>query len=186
LIAGYPIKRLVEIKGRDLSPEELQREQEKDERFREKVTSINTRKMLARKQSFVTEELLSRYRFEVIKRVYKDNRPTLLVTFEAKNDPDSGGTIKDKLLNRLAGTLWIDEAEADTAKLKISLVEPLSVGWLGLLGSVTKCEFTLERQRMPEGVWINTRNSLQIHYRKLTATTHFRKTEHSSGIAKVE
>lgn len=185
-ISGMPFKRLVQIKGRDLTPEELEQEQEREEQFREKITSLNPKRMVARKESLVTPELLDRYRFEVKERVLLENRPTLVVTFKAKTDPLSGKTIQDRILNRLAGTLWIDEADADTAKLAVTLVEPLSLGWLGILGSLTRCDLRLERQRMPEGLWINTRSFLQIQCRKLAVTMRFRKIEQSSHFAKAE
>jgi hypothetical protein len=54
--------------------------------------------------------------------------------------------------NRMAGKVWIDEADADTARIEVGLVEPLSLGWFGWLGSLNRCEISLERQRMPDGV----------------------------------
>jgi len=87
--------------------------------------------------------------------------------------------------NRMAGKVWIDEADADTARIEVGLVEPLSLGWFGWLGSLNRCEMSLERQRMPDGVWINTKQSLLIQCRKLTAKLRFRTTEVGSGFQKV-
>ena len=81
----------------------------------------------------------------------------------------------------MTGRLWIDEGDADTARLEVSLAEPISLGWFGLLGSLTQCDMTLERQQMPDGAWIDTKQALLIQYRKLTATMRFRTTETSSG-----
>jgi len=185
-IAGFPFKRLVRIKDRELSPEELKEEQREEERFREKVTSMNPRKMSERKESVVSTDLLNRYRFEVKERIYLEGRPTLVVTFKAKQGPDAGKTIRDKVLNRLEGTLWIDEVDADTARVTITLVDPLTLGWLAILGSLTQCDYMLERRRMPEAVWVNNRQVFHIQFRKLTSTTHYRKTEQSSDFKKVE
>jgi hypothetical protein len=38
----------------------------------------------------------------------------------------------------------------------VSLAEPVFLGWFGLLGSLTQCDLALERQRMPDGAWIDT------------------------------
>jgi hypothetical protein len=65
------------------------------------------------------------------------------------------------------------------------LVEPIFLGWFGLLGSLNQCDLSLERQRMPDGVWINAKQALHIQCRKLTATMRFRTTEESSGFEKV-
>jgi len=185
-IAGLPVKTLIEIKGRDLSPEELKAEQQGDEKFQERFTATSPRKLAARRQSVVTEQLLDRFRFDVRERILWEGRPTLVVTFAAKESPDSGSTIQDRILNRLAGTIWIDEEEADTARVRITLVEPLTLGWLGILGSLTRCDFDLHRRRMPEGLWINQRHSLHIHCRKLANTMRFRKTELASEFQIVE
>jgi hypothetical protein len=85
----------------------------------------------------------------------------------------------------MAGRLWIDEEDADVARLEVSLVEPVFLGWFGLLGSLTQCDVSLERRRMPDGVWINAKQALFIQCRKLTATTRFRTTDKSSGFKKM-
>jgi hypothetical protein len=93
--------------------------------------------------------------------------------------------LQDKLLNRLTGTVWVDEQDADAAKLSVSLTETVSLGWLGILGSLSQCQLLLERQRMPEGAWINARQSLMIQCRKLAAPMRFRLREESSDYKKV-
>ena len=133
----------------------------------------------------MTPELLDRYQFVVEKRVVLSNRTTLVLTFKPKEGNLPSRTIEDKLLNRMTGRLWIDEGDADTARLEVSLAEPIFLGWFGLLGSLTQCDMTLERQRMADGTWIDTKQALLIQYRKLTATMRFRTTETSNGFKKV-
>ena len=186
LIADVPFNRLVKVKGRELSGEELRSEEVREEKFRQKFVSADATKSAARKAGWVTPELLNRYQFEVIGRVILSNRPTLVLTFKPKEGNLSSGTFKDKLLNGMAGRLWIDEADADTTRLIVSLGEPVLLGWLGLLGSLNRCDLSLERQRMPDGVWINVKQTLLIQFRKLTATTRSRVTEESSGFSKVD
>jgi len=185
LIGGFPFKRLVKIQGRELSSEELRREDAKEEKFRQRFVSADPKKLVARKEGMVTPELLDRYQFVVEKRVVLSNRPTLVLTFEPKDGNLPSRTVQDKLLNRMRGRLWIDEGDADIAKLEVSLVEPIFLGWFGLLGSLNQCDLSLERQRMPDGVWINAKQALHIQCRKLTATMRFRTTEESSGFKKV-
>ena len=186
LIADVPFNRLVKVKGRELSGEELRSEEVREEKFRQKFVSADATKSAARKAGWVTPELLNRYQFEVIGRVILSNRPTLVLTFKPKEGNLSSGTFKDKLLNGMAGRLWIDEADADTTRLIVSLGEPVLLGWLGLLGSLNQCDLSLERQRMPDGVWINVKQTLLIQFRKLTATTRSRLTEESSGFRKLD
>ena len=186
LIADVPFNRLVKVKGRELSGEELRREEARTEKFRQKFVSPEATRSAARKEGWVTQELLDRYHFEVMERVILSNRPTLVLKFKPKEGNLPSETFKDKLLNGMAGRLWIDEADADTARLIVSLAEPVPVGWLGLLGALNRCDLFLERQRMPDGVWINTKQTLLIQFRKLTATTRSRVTEETSGFRKVD
>jgi hypothetical protein len=186
LIADVPFNRLVKVKGRELSGEELRREEAREEQYRRKFVSADATKSAARKQGWMTPELLDRYQFEVTGRVILSNRPTLVLTFKPKEGNLPAGTFKDRLLNGLAGRLWIDEDDAEPATLIVSLGEPVFLGWLGLLGSLNRCDVSLERQRMPDGVWINTKQTMLIQSRKLTTTTRSRITEESSGFRKVD
>jgi hypothetical protein len=185
LIGGLPLNRLVKIQGRELSSEELKEEDARQERFRQRFVSGDAKTLAARKEGLVTPELLDRYHFEVKERVILANRPTLVLAFRPKEENLPSKAVQDKLLNRMAGTIWIDEGDADTARLVVSLAEPVWLGWFGLLGSLSRCELTLERQRMPDGVWINTRQVLFIQCRQLMATMRFRTTEESRGVKKV-
>jgi hypothetical protein len=180
LIGGIPYKRLIKIQGRELSPGELRAEDLKDEKFRDKFVSAERKKSNLQKEGLVTAELLARYQFVVEERVILSNRPTLVLSYRPKEGRPASRTIEDKLLNSMAGRLWVDEQDADTARLQVSLVEPVFLGWFGLLGSLTQCDLSLERQRMPDGVWVNVKQTLLIECRKLIATSRFRTTDESS------
>lgn len=186
LIHGLPFNRLIKIQGRDLTPEESRHEDAREERFQQKFVSADRRRMAAQKQALVTPELLARYQFTVKQRVVLSNRPTLVVTFKPKEGELPEESIQDRILNRLTGTLWIDEAEADTARVEASLTGSMTVGWFGWLGSLTRCDLSLSRRRMPDGVWINDRMTLFIQARKLVASQRFRLTEESHGFARAQ
>jgi hypothetical protein len=186
LIGGLPFNRLIKVEGRELTAEELRREEAREERFRQRFVSADRKKMVARKEALVTPELLDRYEFTVKERVVVSNRPTLVLTFKPRKGALPSETFKDKLLSRMAGTLWVDEADADTARVMASMVEPVSLGWLGWLGSLSRFELSLERQRMPDGAWINNKMALLIQCRKITTTLRFRTTEDSCAFTRVE
>jgi hypothetical protein len=186
LIGGLPFNRLMRIQGRELSEEELKREQARQNRFRQRFVSADAKKLAARKEALVTPELLDRYQFAVRERLVLSNRPTLVLTFKPKEGNLPANAVQDRLLNLMAGTVWVDEGDAETARLVVRLVEPVSLGWFGWLGSLNRCELSLERQRMPDGVWINAKETLFIQCRKLAATLRFRNTEESRGFRRVQ
>jgi hypothetical protein len=181
LIRGLPFNRLVKIRGQELNAEELKREQAREEKFQQRFVSADRRKLAAQKAALVTPELLDRYQFAVKERMVLSNRPTLVLTFRPKSTSLPEGKVQDRLLNRMAGTLWVDEAEADAARVVARLMEPMSLGFLGWMGSLSRCELSLDRQRMPDGVWVNTRMTLLLHCRRLATALRFRLTEASNG-----
>ena len=179
-IAGFPFNRLVKIQGRDLNAEELQEEQRREEKFQQRLGSPDARKLAARKEGWLTAALLDRYEFTLKARVVLCDRPTLMLAFKPRPGKLPVTNIRDKLLNRLEGTVWVDEAEAETAKLSAHLTETVSLGWFGMLGSLSRCDLSLDRQRMPDGVWVNAKQVLFIQCRRIASALQFRSTEESS------
>ena len=82
--------------------------------------------------------------------------------------------IDDRVLNRLAGKLWIDEQEFELAKIEFHLTEKLSIGWGGVLASLQTFAFTLTRIRLADGVWFNQLFSGDIEGRKLLGALRLR------------
>jgi hypothetical protein len=185
LIAGVPFNRLLKIQGRDLSAEELARQDEREEKFRQRFVSADRKNLAARREGLVTPELLERYDFVVEDRVVLSNRSTLVLSFKPKTDGLPSTKLVDKLLNRMTGKLWIDEEEAETARVQAHLMEPLYLGWFGWMGSLTRFELSLDRQRMPGGIWINAKQRMLIQCRKVTTNMHFQTTEESSEFKRV-
>jgi len=181
LVAGYPIPYLTQIKGVELSEEELERERQEEAAYWGKFTSLNMEELAARKEPWLTSNLLARYEFEVVERITLSNRATLVLTFRPKPGKLSVESIHDRLLNQLQGKVWLDEQDADVAKVSIGLVDTISMGWFGLLGSLSKCECTIERIRLPGGVWAISRETYEMQLRKLASTKRFRMTQVSSG-----
>jgi hypothetical protein len=185
VIAGVPFNRLLKIQGRDLSAEELAREDAKEERFQQRFVPADRKKLASRREGLVTPELLGRYDFVVEGRTVLSNRPTLVLSFKPKTGSLPTTKLVDRLLNRMAGKLWVDEQDADTARVEVRLIEPLYLGWFGWMGSLTQFELSLTRQRMLDDIWVNAKQTLLIQCRKVTTPVRFRLTEESSEFKKV-
>lgn len=185
-VAGFPFNRLTRVEGRDLTQEELEREQRREERFQERMTSLNPRRMAARREGWVTAALLDRFDFTVKERVMLKERPTLVLEFAPRRTEGAGHSLRDRLLGGLAGTVWVDEAEMEASRLEVRLAGTISVGWLGVLGSLSQCDLQVERQRMPEGAWVNVHQRLRVQARKLTTPIRFVMTEDYSSFRKAD
>jgi hypothetical protein len=75
----------------------------------------------------------------------------------------------------------VDEQEAEVTKLDASVRGPVPLGWFGAVGSLNKFQATIERSRMPDGVWVNRKSSFWIVARKLLSAIRTRTVEESSG-----
>jgi hypothetical protein len=84
----------------------------------------------------------------------------------------------------MAGTIWVDEEESEVARLKVGLTEAISLGWFGMVGSLKQCDFSLENQRVGEGVWLKAKQTILIAGRKVVSAMRYRSTEEEYGFRK--
>lgn len=184
LIGGMPYTRLVKIQGRALSGAELEKENEREQSFRKRLTGVDANAKASRKESFASKELMDRFTYKVLKREMVEGRSVVLVSFEPKVPAPEEKTIPDRVLNRLSGTIWLDEEEAELVRLKASVRGPIQLGWFGMIGALNRCLINVDRQRLPDGVWVNTKSTFELAGRKLLTPMRYRTVEESSGFAK--
>jgi len=180
LSGGRTFSRLVKIEGRELTESELAKEDKREAAFRQKVTRIDPQQKTKKKESLVTKELMDRFEFQVIARELIAERPTLKLTFKPRPDAPAK-SIEDKVFTSISGTVWVDEEDAEATRLDVSLHQPVSLGWFGAIGSLSKFQATMERSRMPDGVWVTHKSTFRILARKLVSSIRTKTTEESSG-----
>jgi hypothetical protein len=182
LIHGIPFPRLVQIEGRELTEAEIHAENERERDFRNRVTGTDPGAMVEQKEPLVTHELLTRYRFTLHGIDAVDERQVWVLAFEPRSDI-AMRTIQHRILGRLAGRIWVDVEDAEVSRLEVLLTESFSLGWLGWMGSLQQCELHLERQRMPDGVWVPARQNLLLVGRRLFTPMRYRTVEESYDFA---
>lgn len=180
LIGGLPFSRLVKVQGHDLSAQELAKQNEREVAFRQRVTRVDLHRKTKRKEGLATRELVDRFEFKVKKREVIEGRPTLVVTFTPRpGAPEK--SMEDKVFKHVFGTVWVDEEEAELTKVDASVRGPVPLGWFGAVGSLHEFQATVERSRMPNGVWMNRQSKFWVVARKLLSTIRTKTTEESSG-----
>jgi hypothetical protein len=180
LIGGVPFQRLVKIHGRDLTAKEIEKENQRETAFREKLSGVDLKKKSTHKEGLVTDDLIGRFDFHVIKRETLHGRSTLQLAFKAKPGlPEK--SLQDKLLKRFTGKLWVDEQDYEVVKLDSNMLGPVNIGWLGAVGALQQCDLALERHRLQDGVWVNTRSTFMILGRKLFTPMRYKTIEESSN-----
>jgi hypothetical protein len=170
---GVPFSRLVKIQGQPLSPADLRKEDKREAEFRKRISGRDPGQVASRKEPLIVKDLVDRYQFEVKKRELIDGRPTLQVVFAVDPEKLVEKNLQDRILNRLAGTVWVDETTSEVARLQVHLTKGFSVGLLGILGSLSECRFNLTRKPMPDGTWLPHLQETQITARKLSSPVHF-------------
>ena len=183
MTGGLAFSRLIKVQGRELTEQELEMENKRETAFRQKVTRIDLTKKAKKKEGLVTRELVDRFEFQITKRELIEDRPTLVMVFKPRNGAPVE-SMEDKVFMHVIGTVWVDEEDAEMTRLDVSLGKPVSLGWFGAIGSLNKFQATVDRSRMPDGVWVTRKSTFRVLARKLVSWIRTKTTEESSGFRK--
>lgn len=118
------------------------------------------------RETFLTPELVDRFQFRLVGTAAVNGRPAYQLSFRPKSPEPPVHRLIDRLLNRISGTLWIDQEEFEIARTEIVLNSEVNLLG-GLAASLKKLSYTLVRTRVADGVWFNTLSSGDFEGRKL-------------------
>jgi hypothetical protein len=136
------------------------------------------------RENFLTAELAARFDFQLISETNLHGRATYQISFEPKNPQLPVHRMVDRLLNQISGTLWIDAEEFEVARAEISLRSEVNLLG-GIIGSLKKLDYTLERTRVADGVWFSTLSNGDFQGRKLLDPTHIKTKSQSVHFRRV-
>jgi hypothetical protein len=125
------------------------------------------------RENFLTPELAARFDFRLLGETNLNGRATYLVSFQPKTPLPPARRVVDRLLNQISGKLWIDAEEFEVARAEVALRSEVNLLG-GIIGSLKKLSFTLERTRVADGVWFSTLSSGDFQGRKLLDPTHIK------------
>ena len=129
----------------------------------------------------LNHELLARFRFTHIGNETVNGRDTWILDFTAAGLEPPSRSIRDRVISRLAGRVWIDVADAETARLRLELKD--SVGVVGgIVGSLRRFGFSTEREQAPSGQWYTRRLEWMIEARRLLRTKQVEFREERTGV----
>jgi hypothetical protein len=180
-IQGIPFSRLVKVQNRELTPAETEEQNRKEQQFRQRLAGKNENRIAEQDHDTLNPDLVGRYDFHVERRERLDNRTMLVLSFHPKVNRGLEKTVEDRVLNRLEGSVWVDEEEAEVAQVQVRLTEDLRLGWFGMIGSIKQCDLRIERQRLPSGVWVNRSQTVLLAGRKVFTPMRYRTLEESSN-----
>jgi hypothetical protein len=114
----------------------------------------------------LTEDLLKRYTCTLVGRETIRERPALVIDFKPASDDLPVRNLKDRFINKGAGRVWVDEADAALVKVDVHLTESVNVVG-GLVGAVHQCSYQFDRQRTADGLWFTTRVTWHLEGRQV-------------------
>ncbi len=122
----------------------------------DQLASSGAKKVAARKfdknQFEFNDDLVGRYDFKMICREATNGYSLLVVDFAPKKKklPESG--IKDRVINRVAGRIWVDERDFAIKRCSLHLLESISIIG-GLVGEAQQFDYSFDRERTEDGLW---------------------------------
>ena len=111
-------------------------------------------------------------------------RPSYVVSFEPRPGKLPVRRQIDRALNKSRGTLWIDQATYEIARVNFDLIGRVRLWW-GILGSIADVTGHYEREPIAEDVWLPTEVDIYFHVRVLFSTTRRGETTHWSDFKAV-
>ncbi|HEX7158591.1 MAG TPA: hypothetical protein VF214_06240 [Edaphobacter sp.] len=160
---GVPVHKMVKKDGRELTAEELKKE---DERIDKEVAKSKERRAKADAEGKETDShgreevtvsrLLTLGSFSNPRRVALDGRDTIAVDFvgdpKAKTKNAMEGVIRE-----LAGTVWIDEQDRTIAKTEGHFVHAFKIGGGMVVNVKEGTNFSFEQKKINGEAWLPAR-----------------------------
>jgi hypothetical protein len=180
---GMTRLKLIEVDGHAPDPSDLKKQNENE---------VNAQKLLGdsrpagsvNRDNFLTQDLVARYDFTLLGEKVINGRRAYKISFQPKSPALPVHHLVDRLLNRIAGTLWIDADEFEMARAEVYLGS--EVNFLGgIAGSLKKLAYTMTRTRVADGVWLSTSSAGDFEGRKLLDSTRIKTRSESRNFRSV-
>ena len=125
-------------------------------------------------------DMIKRFDFKLVGREQTNGCSMLVVDFAPKKTklPEKG--LQDRIVNRVAGRIWLDEREFAIKKCALNLIESISILG-GIVGEAQKFHYGFERERTEDGLWYVRESSWHLEGRQVVvhreADYHEKRTE---------
>jgi hypothetical protein len=152
---GHTYRKLVERDGKALPPDDLAKEdrkqQEKEARVAARSPQVQAERRL--KEAEAIAEIFRIFEFSVVGRETLEGRDAILVTFAPR--PDAGpATRTGKILKKFSGRAWVDEKDRQLVRVEAELSDDLSFGF-GILAKLKKgARAEMQRRKVNDEIWL--------------------------------
>ena len=164
-LPGHTYRRLKSRDGKPLSEAELaeqdRKQEEKTDKRERRLAAEDEQKRRAReeeerrKEKAVIDEIFRMDDIQVTGREIVDGRPTIIVSFTPRpgfRPATDGG----KVVQKLAGHAWVDEADRQLVRLEARLIDSMAVGPAKLARLQKGAVAFFQRKKVNDEVWLPT------------------------------
>ena len=166
LVSGMPFPRLTHQDGKPLTLEAARKANERDQKMRDEFVQKKSIQRTDRLTAFLNQDLFNRYALTTVRREMINGRSAYVVNYRPKTGNQGDDSMLDRVLNQMTGTLWVDEADFEIARVTMVLEKRVNL-WGGLLGVLDRLQMNLDRAPGTNGVWFNRSGWLVVEGRKL-------------------
>ena len=161
-VNGHQVQKLVRKDGKDLSPDQARKEQD---RVNKEVLKISKPGYVnPDKDEITVARLLQIVTFSKPRRVRLNERDTIVFDFAGDQHAKTHGR-NEEALKKVSGTIWIDEADHEVSRMSATLDENYHVGF-GLLASVAKgSNVVFDQALIRNEAWLPTAIALHLQAR---------------------
>ena len=163
-VKGHQIEKLVRKDGKDLTPDQARKEQDRVNKEVIKISQQGEDK--PDKDDITVSRLLQIVTFSKPRRVSLNGRDTIAFDFAGDEHAKTHGRSEDAL-KKVSGTVWVDEADREVSRMSATLDENYHIGF-GLLASVAKgSNVVFDQALIRKEAWLPTAIALHLQARAL-------------------
>jgi hypothetical protein len=161
-VNGERVQKLVRKDGKDLTPDQARKEQERVNKEVLKISKPGYSN--PDKDDITVSRLLQIVTFSRPRRVGLNGRDTIAFDFAGDPHAKTHGRGEDAL-KKVSGTIWVDEADREVSRMSATLDENYHVGF-GLLASVAKgSNVVFDQSLIRNEAWLPTAIALHLQAR---------------------
>lgn len=167
-LEGAVYEELVEKDGKPLDEDERREEQKRKDEFRAKAIAAaedgDRVETDDERQMRFDEELMGRYRAEVVGQETLRGERSWVIDFEPREGKLPENNRMDKVLNRSTGRLYVSQQDHGIMRIEFELQEPVRYVW-GLIASLSHAVGGIDFQRVEPNVWLPQTFDMRIDIR---------------------
>jgi hypothetical protein len=175
-VAGRYVERLISVNGKELSAKEREDEDKRVQKEIEKILERREKKLKEKEKHADDEDeeddratILKILRLSEITSVRREmfrGHEVIAFDFEPRKGVKTKGRI-ESLLNKLAGTMWIDESAQQITRLEARLTDSFKFAG-GLLASISpSTAMAFEQEKVNGEIWMPSYSEVNIAARAL-------------------